>query len=131
MMKSCRAVFVGVLIPALMIMSMARTGDGALIPQDIETGQRASVSSPSAAPNVSSVRALRQAGLSAPEAAKRAQTMDRVELAQLQKSDLGQQGGDPSAITILAIVGAVALVIWLVRGMSADSDDDDIDLDID
>lgn len=56
--------------------------------------------------------ALEGAGLSAAEAQVRASGLDATETAQLQRTDLSQQGGD-ALIAVLAVVGIIAIVLYL------------------
>lgn len=56
------------------------------------------------------VRLLEKAGLPHDEAVARAVSMDRVELAQISRSDLEQKGG----LADIVVVGAVALILVLM-----------------
>lgn len=110
----------GFVIPALMAASFPASGLGAVIPRDIDhaAGASAGLSAADASP-LAAEPALMRAGLSGAEAEARASTLDRAETAQLQTADLHEKGGDATVVAVLAIIGAVVVVIWLLRGMRA------------
>ena len=58
------------------------------------------------------VRLLENAGLSHGEAVSQAQSLDRVELAELGRSDLEQKGGDP--FTSFALILGVVVILGLL-----------------
>jgi hypothetical protein len=61
---------------------------------------------------------LEQAGLSQDEAVARAESLDQTELAQLSRSDLDQQGGEP-IVTIAIILAVLALAYMYFRHQEA------------
>lgn len=61
---------------------------------------------------------LQQAGLSNDDAVARAGSLDRAELAQLSRTDLDQQGGEP-VVTIAIILGILALAYMYFRHQEA------------
>ncbi len=58
------------------------------------------------------VQALEQAGLPHDAAVSQAQSMDRVELAQLGRTDLTQQGGD--TIVAIAVIAAIVVLVYIL-----------------
>jgi hypothetical protein len=111
-----RKIISGILVPALLAASIPGSARAAAIPHGETAAARPSApdlrGAPAGAPSTA-------AGLSGP--------LDKTELAQLEKTDLRQAGGD-GVLIVLAAVGALALVIWLIRGIDDDDDDDDNDI---
>jgi hypothetical protein len=94
---------------AALVSSSVPSVRAAVIPPDMD---QTSVSSP-----VQPDLILQKAGLSPREAGARVKNMDRAEMAQLQSTDLTQRGGDPTIVAALAIIGAVALIIFIARNI--------------
>ena len=55
-----------------------------------------------------SAETLRQAGLTEEQVA----SLDKVEVAQLEKSDPNRKGGD--AVVTVAVIAAIVIIVWLV-----------------
>ncbi len=94
---------------ALLVTLAATRAFGAEIPTHLEA---APVSHDQAA------TLLQQAGLSHDEAVARAESLDQAELAQLSRTDLDQQGGEPF-VTIAIILGILALAYMYFRHQEA------------
>lgn len=119
MFTTCRKALSVLLVPALVAYALPRSGSAAVIPHDLDNASMRADDSASAPAS-----RLRAAGLSAAESGARARSLDAVEVAQLDRADLRQRGGDV-LIPILAAVGLIAIIVWLVDG----DDDDDHDHD--
>ena len=130
MLELCRKSLCAVLIPALMVFSVAQRASAAMIPSDVDGKSAVSASSkltPATEAKVYGV--LRQAGFSDAQAQAKIQSLGPVEVAQLERADLSQKGGEATWVVVLAVVGALALLSWLFHGGA--NADDDVDVDID
>jgi hypothetical protein len=133
-MRSYRKLVCAVLVPAVVVLYMPKPAAAAVLPYDADRTAAQDLARVPPAPGSVLVpeagASLRLAAFSEPGIALRSQALDRTEMAQLAKTDLRQKGKDGGAVIILAAVGALALLIWLVRGIGAsDVDDDDHDHD--
>lgn len=117
-MKTSRSMrmIAGALSLSIAAAALPGTARSAVIPHDLDPGGRLSGAAPARPPAALAARqarlSLERAGLSPEESAGRVRSLDAVEMARLQRSDLRQRGGDV-LIPILAIVGIVAIVLWL------------------
>lgn len=118
MIERCRRQVCALLTASLLFPFVPRPGYAAVIPAGLDNALPA-VSQTACKPedNQKSAQAeglLASAGLSAPEAGARARSLDAAESAQLEKTQLKQQGGD-ALVAVLAIIGLVALVLFVAR----------------
>jgi hypothetical protein len=113
------------LVPCLVVCSLPRTGWGGLIqsplPAVAETldarVDAAGVDAPVTPARVdAAVLKLQAAGLSAEEARKLVTSLDGAELAQLEKADLSQVGGNGLG-TVLVVLLIIAVAIWIAKNI--------------
>jgi len=96
-------------LAATLVLCLAPRAQAALIPHNLDAAA-------GPAELKAADAALTQAGLTPSQARVRSATLDRVELARLEKTDLTQKGGD-SLVLVLAIIGAAAVIVWILRGI--------------
>jgi hypothetical protein len=112
-----------VVLAAALLPAAPRGGAASMIPADLdartvaasgEAGRPLAAAAPSdeLGRPLAAAAALEGAGLSATEARARALSLDAVETARLRETDLSQRGGD-GLVLVLAVVGIVAIVLWL------------------
>src|SRR5688572_20817187 len=114
-MKNLRRLLCAVLIPAVLSASQS-PAIAAVIPHDLDQTAAAVSAPPAPALQGRAAAKLEKAGLSSDEASRRAQSMDRTEMARLEEADLRQKGGDPLG-TVLVVLAIVALTVWIVRNI--------------
>jgi len=119
-MKWWKSLLRATLCLALVAASLPVPGRATVIPHDLDGRPLRTMNDPAAQAQAK----LEAAGLTPDQARMQIALLKPAEVRQLAQADITQRGGD-GAVTLLAIVGGLVLLIFIIKMFREANDDDD------